>query len=119
MEIKVTSRATPGVSLVLNADVPETLQGMVDKYGEDAVYHMAESSATIALQNIGRKFIGEENAHEKAQAAVNDWQPGTRTRGPRKSALERATESLSGLSAEQLRELLAKVKAAQHAAQNA
>lgn len=112
MSIKVKSKET-GVSVEFHYEIPDTLEGLVKKYGESTVADFAERGLRLGVQALARTNIAKP--HAEIQALVNAWVPGTR--GPRtaKTPLERASAVLSGMSPEDLAALIAKAKAAQHA----
>jgi hypothetical protein len=111
MQIEAKTKEGKGVSFEFN--LPETLQGLLDKYGEEQVYNLAQRSAVIAVQALARQHI-DKNA-EEIEKLANEWQPGVR--GPRtsKSPLERAAAALDGMDADAIAALLAKVKEKQKA----
>lgn len=111
MQIEAKTKEGKGVSFEFH--FPETLNGLIEKYGEGEVYNLAARSAVIAVQALARQHI-DKNAEEIA-ALANGWQPGVR--GPRTTAspLERAARALEGMDSEAIAALLAKVKEKQKA----
>jgi superfamily II DNA/RNA helicase len=113
-EIQVkTGKGEEAKTVSFNYDIPETVSGLVEKYGEEQVAALAGRAITLALQAQARQKIAAGADHEAVQAAVNAWQPGVRGPVTRKSPLERAEQALSAMSPEDLAALLAKVKAKQ------
>lgn len=93
--------------LEIDYDMPKTLAELVEKFGEDNVYEAACGDFVISLQNVIRANIHDTAA---AQAAVNAWVPGARSRGTR-DPLKSATNALSKLSEEDRKALLAQLQA--------
>jgi hypothetical protein len=106
-------------TVTVNYSIPESLQEMVGKYGEDTVYEFANRAVTQAVQNIARVRLNEDASEEDCQKAVSEWIPGVRGTANRKTPKERAIAALGSLNAEELAELLLKVKAAEKAAKSA
>jgi len=85
-------------------DLPETLEGLTEKFGADAVASAATDSFTISVQSLIRRHF--DKSQEEIQAAVDAWQPGVRTAGVKKTPLEKAQAALRAMSAEDRAELL-------------
>lgn len=94
-----------------NFDMPESLEALVAKFGEDAVYSNAVDSITISLQALGRRHIDKPDA--EIQALFDAWVPGTRGAVVRKSPFEKAQALVGGLNAEQRAALLAQLSSLQ------
>lgn len=92
-------------SVTVNYDMPETLAGLVEKFGEDAVVGAAIDSFTISLQALIRRHI--DKPQEEVQAIADAWVPGVRGPAVKKTPLEKAKSALSQMSAEERAELLA------------
>lgn len=103
------------VAHVVEFDMPEDVNGLIEKWGSEITYDFARRSITLAIQALVRQHLAEDPA--TFQSIVNNWQPGVRQRGVKKTAFEKASATLGQLSAEELAELLEKVKAAKKAAQ--
>ena len=108
-DIKVRSRKD-SKEVVVQYDIPETIQALTEKYGEENVVELAQSTIILKIQAAVRMRIHEDAS--VLQGIADAWEPGVRQAGVRKSPLERATASLSAMSAEDLAALLEKVKAA-------
>lgn len=108
MEIKFKTKEHPEVRTV-NYDLPETLQGLVDKFGEENVLDNAIGAYVISLQALARRHI--EKTDEEIQKIVNDFDPTTRAAAVRKSPEERVKSAVSKLSAEERAKLLAELQA--------
>lgn len=91
-------------------DLPESLQGLIDKFGEDVVANAAASQLTIGLQAFIRRHF--EKTDEEIQQLVNEYVPGVRGPVVKKSPLEKATAALASMSPEERAQLLAKLQAA-------
>ncbi len=89
-------------------DMPESLQGLVEKFGEDAVASAATDSFTINIQALIRRNF--EKSQEEIQAAVSSWVPGVRGPAVKKSPLEKAKAALTAMSAEDRAALLAQLQ---------
>jgi len=103
MDVSAKTKEHPEVVSV-SYDIPDSLADMTAKFGEGVVASNAKGAIIISLQAFIRRHI--DKPIDEIKKLVDDWKPDTRTSGPKKSALEKATEALSGLSAEQRAELL-------------
>jgi hypothetical protein len=92
---------------------PETLEELVDTYGESVVYKQAITAIVISLQGFMRSKINAEDpvTGRALQDAVNEWKPGARERAGSPARLERIKGSISKMSAEEKAELLAAINA--------
>lgn len=113
--VKVKTKVGEEVKVVeFNYEYPATTADAVSKFGEEATNNLLHGAITLKLQALVRQKIDGEDV----QALVDAWIPGVRGPVAKKSSFERAQAALSSLSAEQLAELAAKIKAAQRAAHN-
>ncbi len=108
-KVKAEDGTVTKKTAVAEYDIPESLDALRAKFGDEVVAHAAVNSVTIALQNFMRQNI--DDAPDALQAKVSAWIPGVRARGPKKSAFEKASEALSSLNPDQVKELIAKMKA--------
>ena len=108
MEISFKTKEQPEVRKV-NYDMPETLQGLVDKFGEQSVADAATGQFIISIQALCRRHI--EKSDDEIQELVTAWDPTTRAAPTKQSPFERAAGALGKLSAEEKQDLLAKLKA--------
>lgn len=108
MEISFKTKEHPEVRTV-NLDLPEDLQGLISKFGEETVTNAARGSLVISAQALGRRHI--EKSQEELQAIFDNWDPNTRAPAVKKSAFERATDALGKMSDEEKAELLRRLKA--------
>lgn len=117
-EIKVKSGREEGATTVtVNYDLPTSVQGAIEKFGEDTVHDLITRSLTLGVQALVRVKMGKGTTDQaELQAAVSGWVPGVRGPVTRQTPLERATSALKSLDPAALAELLAKVKAAQKGA---
>lgn len=105
--IKATKKDVDKVVSV-EYDMPDSLAGLTEKFGEEAVEKAARESFTISIQSVIRRHF--DKSQEEIEAAVNGWTPGTRAAGVRKTPLEKAKAALSSMSAEERAELLASLQ---------
>lgn len=91
-------------SVTVNYDLPETVEGLIEKFGAEAVASAATDSLTISIQALLRRHI--EKPQDELQALVDEWKPGVRSPAVQKTAFEKATGALSKLTDEERAELL-------------
>lgn len=103
MDVSAKTKEHPEVVSV-SYDIPDTLADLTAKFGEGVVASNAKGAIIISLQAFIRRHI--DKSQEELNKLVAEWKPDTRASGPKKTALEKATEALSSLSAEQRAELL-------------
>ena len=99
-------------SVTVNYDMPTDLDGLVGKFGKDVVYQQAEAALVIALQSGLRRQITTGKSQDEAQKFADTWSPETRAAVQRKSAAEKVDDLIGGLSVEDRKALIAKLKAA-------
>ena len=110
-EIKVkTGKDETALTVSVNYDIPTSVAGLVDKYGEEQVAALASRSITLAIQALVRQKVAGGAAVETLQATVDAWKPGVRGEVTKKSPVERAKAALAGVSKEELEALLAEYK---------
>lgn len=124
MEIKVKTKDDAGNTVgpyTFTYDMPENLDALKAKFGEEAVTEGAISSFTIGFQNNARrlmveskdktgKVIREALTQEQIQAELQNWMPDTRAI-VRLTPLERATKSLDSMSDADRKSLLDELQA--------
>lgn len=108
MDISFKTKEHPEARTV-SYEFPETLEGLVAKFGNDEVYSNAVGSFVISLQALCRRHI--EKSDEEIQELVNNWDPNTRSVGVRKTAAEKVSAALGQLTPEEKAALLAKLQA--------
>lgn len=108
MEISFKTKEQPEVRKI-NYDMPDSLSGLVDKFGEAAVAKAAEGAFVISLQALARRHIEKSDA--EIQELADSWNPNERSAPTKQSPFERAAGALGKLSAEEKAELLNKLKA--------
>lgn len=107
MDIKFkTKEATE--SRTVQYDLPTTVEGLVERFGEENTYEFAKSAIVIALQALARRNI--DKSDEEIQAIVNAYDPDTRATPVKQSPEERAKSAISKLSPEQKAALLAQLQ---------
>lgn len=110
-EIKVkTGSGEQAVSVSVQYDIPTTVAGLVDKYGEEQTHALASRAITLAVQALVRQKVSAGANPEALQAAVDSWVPGVRAEATKKTPMERAQSALSGLGKEELEALLREYK---------
>ena len=90
-------------------DMPENLQGLIEKFGEETVYSNAVGAFVISLQALARRHI--EKSDEEIQELVTNWNPNVRSPAVKQTALEKAKSALKQMSAEDRAALLASLQA--------
>jgi len=108
-KVKVEGQPDVEKNASVEYDIPSDLEGLRAKFGDEVVASNAEGAIVISLQSFMRRHI--DKTPEELQALVNGWKPDTRAAVVRKSAFEKASEAIGGLTAEQRKELIAKLKA--------
>jgi hypothetical protein len=109
--VKISAERKPngdkkGGSIEVDYDIPDTLNDMVQRYGENVVYNHARGSVIVALQGYLRSQLGKDKPASPAdiQKEVRTWKPGVRKQG--KSPAEKAREQLAKLTPEERAALL-------------
>jgi hypothetical protein len=111
-EIKVKSGKEADAKVVtVQYDIPSTVAGLVDKFGEEQVVAMTTRAVTLAIQANVRQKIAAGVADDALQATVDGWVPGVRAPASKKSPYERAEAALSNLSQDELHALMQQLKA--------
>jgi hypothetical protein len=95
-------------SRVVNYDLPDSVEGLVEKFGSENVFEFAKSAIVIALQALARRHI--EKSDEEIQALVDAYDPNTRAAPVKQSPEERAKSAISKLTPEQKAALLAQLQ---------
>ena len=111
--VEVTAKVNEdGDKTTVTYDLPDSLEDLVERFGEQVIVNQAKANITIGLQNFIRSTSrpdkdGNVKTDEEVQAAVTAWMPGTRA--PAKSKTEKAKELFAALTPEQRAELLAEL----------
>ena len=103
MEISFKTKEHPEPRKI-NYDMAESLQGLLDKFGEEAVVNAATGSFVISIQALARRHI--EKTDDEIEALACDWNPNERASATPKTTAEKAASALSKLSPEERAELL-------------
>lgn len=118
MEIKASltklneeGKREPSKTCTAEVNIPDTLSGKVDLFGEEVVDGAAEDSLVISVQALMRRMMQAGKSDEEVQKAVSEWKPEVRT-VIRQSAFEKASGAIGKLTAEERAELLKKLQAA-------
>lgn len=97
-------------SVSVEYDLPETVEGLVEKFGAEAVAAAAKDSLVISIQALLRRNI--EKSADELQTLANEWKPGVRSPAVQKSAFEKAAQQVGKMSEEERQELLRRLQAA-------
>lgn len=105
VQAKTQKHPTP---VSVEMDIPEKLADLVKKFGEEVVASNARGAIVIAAQAFLRRNI--EKPAAELQKAADEWKPGVRAAGTKKSAFEKVTDALGSLSDEEKAALLKQLK---------
>jgi hypothetical protein len=84
------------------------LAGLVDRFGETAVYKQALGALTVTAQSGLRSQFKQGKSPQEIQAWAKEWKPGERKAG--KSPREKLMEQLAGMTPEERAALLKEVQ---------
>jgi hypothetical protein len=107
-EIDIPAERQNGSSATAKYEMPDTVAGMTEKFGEDVVYSHVKRSLVIAIQAYMRPMIDAGKSAEEIQTAVTDWKPGVKKAA--KSPLERAREELTKMSPADRKALMSELR---------
>lgn len=93
---KVKAERRNGTSVEVEYDMPDTLAGLTEKFGEEVITSHASRSLVIALQAYIRPQMDKGLSQEDIQSLVTDWKPGVKKAA--KSPIERAREEITKMS---------------------
>lgn len=116
MEVSAEVRSIERDAVTVEYEFGETLEEMVELFGEDVVANRAKAAMVIDLQaGIRRHMVDQTDkdgnvttpakSDDEIQAWAASWKPGVK-RVARKSAKEKLQELLSGMTPEQRAALL-------------
>jgi hypothetical protein len=105
---KTQEKPTP---VSVEYDIPEGLEALYTRFGEDVVAKAAQGAIIISLQAFMRRHIEKGTPHAELQNEVTKWMPDVRTI-TKQTAFEKATSALDKLTPEERKALLAKLQAA-------
>jgi len=93
-----------GTPLTVDYDFGESIDDMVDKFGDEVVFNNAKANMIVSLQGVIRTGLkaGKDAKEIKESAAA--WVPGVRKAG--KSPQEKLREQFANLDPEAKKELL-------------
>ena len=94
------------VPVTVEYEFGESLNELVEKYGEDVVFSRVKAALTIDLQSLIRRGISASKSQEEIQTMVAEWKPGVRS-GVRKSPEAKIKDLLESIPEDQRAELLA------------
>lgn len=109
MKISAKTKENPN-AVEVEFDLPEG-QALVDKYGVELVANKAHGALVIDIQAAMRRLIGAGKSQAEIQEAISAWSPGQRSPAVKQSPFQKALGALGSLSAEEKKELLAKLRA--------
>ena len=108
MKISAKTKEKP-TPVVVEYPIPENLDSFRKAFGDDVTYAAAKGAVVISLQSYMRRHIDKGTAVAAIQAEVSKWKPDVRTI-VKQSAFEKATSSLSKLSTDERKKLLAELQ---------
>lgn len=112
MEVQAKVGKAPNQKIAkVNYDVPEKLEDLRKRFGDEVVAAHCHGSVVISLQAFMRRKIEKGTAPADLQKEVSAWKPDVRTAGPKQSAFEKVSSNLDKLSPEERKALLAKLTA--------
>lgn len=126
-EMKITATINKGQpnarTVEAEADIPQDLDGLVEKFGKDVVASNAIDSIVISVQALMRRGMSEVTnkdgkvtraalSDDEIKANVASWKPEARGAAVRMTAFERAKAAVSTMTAEQKAALLEQLRAA-------
>lgn len=118
MKVSAKTKAKP-TPVSVDYDVPEKLEDLRKKFGDEVVAAHASGSIVISLQAFMRRHIEKADFDpKKLQEAVKTWKPDVRS-VVKQSAFEKATSSIDKLSDQERAELLKRLTAPRTAAPKA
>ena len=101
IEVSATYTKT-GVTSTIIYEMPETIQGLVDKFGEDEILKAASSGLVVKLQAAMRRAM---EAGRDVNELVN-WKPGTVFGGGSENPMNAILRNLNKLNPEDREALL-------------
>lgn len=114
--MKINAKVGNGTPVTVDYDFPDTLDGLIEKFGHETVYGKAMDSLVIDVQALVRRHLTAKTdkdgkvttppkSEEEIQAIVDGWMPGVgRTKT---SSVDKAKNLIKGLSPEERAALLA------------
>ena len=93
-----------------NYDMPADLDGAIKSYGKDVVWAAAKGAIVISIQALMRRCIDAGKSQADIQKEVSAFKPDVRN-VVKQSAFEKASKSLSQLTPEERKKLLADLQA--------
>lgn len=109
MPISVTTGAKTGNPVTTEVDLGDSLQDMIDKFGEQVVYDRALRSLKISFQSWVMGQLQAGKSKDEIQKEAKDWKPGNRKRG--RTPAERLKDELAKMTPEEQQEFFKQYKA--------
>lgn len=91
--------------VTVEVDIPEGLEALGKKFGQDVVSTAARAQIVITAQAFMRRLIEKGKKAEEVQVEMDKWKPDVRS-VVKMSAFERATSQLDKLSPDEKAKLL-------------
>ena len=106
--MKVSAKTTKNPnSVTVEVNIPEKLSALVQAYGEEVVTNAARGAIVISLQSYMRRMIDKGTNAADMQKACAAWKPDTRA--PAATPFQKVAGSISKLSPEERKALLAEL----------
>ncbi len=103
MELKVAAPKEKR-EVVVNVDIPENLNDLIAKYGEETIADCAVRSLRIAAQGFLRPMLESGSTDEEVINAASTWMPGSK-----RDTFTSLIQAAKGLSPEKRAALLAQL----------
>ena len=104
----VKAQLTEDKSATVNYDMPDTVKGCLDKFGEAVVFSLIDSAVTLDVQALIRRHLLTGKTQKQIQEAVDTYKPGIATKG--KSKVDKAGDLFDKMSPEERKAFLSMVK---------
>ena len=105
---EISASLTGHGSATVTVEFPETVEEAISVWGEEVVYSLLRQEAAKRLQSSIRVQLAQDKDPAAIQEALASWKPGVGR--PKASKVEKALKLTSGMTDEELRALLAKIK---------
>ena len=97
------------VEVTIEYDMPESIEGLIEKFGQPVIVAQTRAALVISLQAAIRRLVTKGKSPDDIEKELAAWRPDVRS-VVRRSTMEKVTSSLDKLTPEQRRELLAKLR---------
>ena len=106
MKVSAKTKTKPN-PVSVEVEIPDGVDNLVKKYGQEVIGAAAKSAVVISLQAFMRRLIDKGKTVQEIQQAVAAWKPDVRT-VVKQSAFEKASASFEKLSPQERAELMKK-----------